>query len=476
VANITANGDVCSVGNGVYTNPANMTVTRNCGTGTGVCTIRATTTPTDIRNNATYGARIDITAGSGDWLSVRGDNWVVDGFLVRLQASRRVVKVTANSGFTFSNNRVEVKPGIGSEALWTLGTNNVVARKNWVHHYPHCVNGGQTYAAGPWGAGATAPSCGSHARCDFDTANGDALLFEGDGSGGVATSGLVVDQNDYGHWQNPMRIHNMMNVTFSRNICTNATNHGCVEADDVSGMIMENNIADIDTAVGCNDEILQSSLYDTYCFSDLIMRNNTSVGHGMGWEQQLNSLEPNPGADSRCNDGIPPEVGDDGTWYDTLRIYNNIVYDGKPWSGAAGITLNTSNSSATPSPCCFSDYNLIFLPSGGDVGIDNSTFYTTFAAWQAHGKDLNGRSVAPQFVSYCNTIGASGCHDYRPASASAPQVNAGMGTTAFPCPAIDYAGNPRNDGLCDIGAFEFGSAGTGTPPANVTGARRTDSH
>jgi hypothetical protein len=473
VANIAASGDVCSVGNGVYTNPASMTASRSCGTGSLVCTIKATTSPTDITNSSTYGARIDLTSGTGDWLTVSGNNWVVDGFLVRMQAQRRFVKAIAATGFTFSNNRVEVKPGFGTEVLWTLGTDNVVVRKNWVHHYPGCINGGETYGSGPWGAGATAPACGSHSRCDFDTTNGDAFLFEGDGTT-AATTGLTFEQNDYGHWQNPMRIHNFVNVTYSRNKCTNATNHGCVEADDVSGMMIENNIADIDTGTSCNDEILQSALFDTYCFSNVTMRNNTSVGHGIGWEQQLDSLEPNPGADRRCADGVLPEVGSDGTWYDTFRVYNNIVYDGKPSSGAAGIVLNTGQSNSSPSPCCFSDYNLIFLPSGGDVGIDGGTFYTTFAAWQAHGKDLNGRSVAPQFVSYCNTFGTAGCHDYRAASATAPQVNAGMGTASLPCPSVDYDGNPRNDGACDIGAFEFQGGTSPTPPATVTGVTRTD--
>jgi len=457
VGRIAADGDVCSVGAGLYTNPPNMTASRSCSPGAGVCTIKSATP---------LGAQLvfDSSGGdTGDWLRVSGNNWVVDGFYAKVNKQKRFTRVTASNGFTWKNNRVEVIPGVGPEILWTSGTNNLVVTGNWVHHFPVCQNGGGIYGG-----------CGTHSRCDFDTTNGDAMLFDGNGTT-TATSGLFFSQNDYGHWQNPVRVHNFVNVTISRNKCTNATNHGCIEADDVQTMVMENNIADIDTSPGCEDEILQSALFDTYCFSDVILRNNTSVGHGRGWEQQLDSLEPNAGADKRCTDGILPEVGSDGTWYDYLRIYNNIIYDGKPSSGAAGITLNSSNSASTPSPCCLSDYNLINTPSGGDVGIDGGVFYTTLSQWQAHGKDVNGKGVAPQFVSYCNTIGAPGCHDYRAASATAPQVNAGMSTSSLPCPAVDYDGNPRTDGRCDIGAHEFqGGGSSGTPPGTVSNLNRTD--
>lgn len=454
---VAADGDVCSAGSGVYTNPPNMTASRSCGTGAGVCTLKSTTP---------LGATLvfDSSGGdTGDWLRVSGNNWVVDGFYAKLNKQKRFTRVTAANGFTWKNNRVEVIPGVGPEVLWTSGTDNVAVIGNWVHHYPGCQNGGGAYGG-----------CGTHSRCDFDTTNGDSMLFDGDGTT-TATTGLTISQNDYGHWQNPLRIHNFVNVVVSRNKCTNATNHGCVEADDVSGLVMENNIADIDTSPGCEDEILQSALFDTYCFSDVILRNNTTVGHGRGWEQQLDDLEPNPGADKRCTDGILPEVGSDGTWYDYLRIYNNIIYDGKPSSGAAGIILNSQYAGSAQTPCCFSDYNLINTPSGGDVGIDGGVFYTTLSQWQGHGKDLNSRGTAPQFVNYCNTIGASGCHDYRAASASAPQVNTGMATASLPCPALDYDGNPRTDGLCDIGAHEFQGGGqSGTPPGTVSNLTRTD--
>lgn len=475
VGSITANGDVCSAGNGVYTDPATIIAARNCGTGAGVCTITSTNP---------LGAQVNLTSGTGELFRVNGDNWVVNGFLVRVQTSRRVTVSYANSGFTWSNNRIEVKPGFGTEILWVRGTDNVTVRGNWAHHYPHCINGGETYPAGPWGAGATAPACGGHSRCDFDTGNGPAWLFEGDGAT-VATRNLTFEQNDYGHWQNPFHIKNYVNFIYRRNKCINATNHGCVEADDVQTILMENNIADIDTGSNCGDEILQSQLFDSYCSTDVIIRNNTSVGHGLGWEQQLVGLAPNGGAYSTCapSEGLLPNVMSDGTAYDYMRVYNNVIYNGKPGSGAAGIVWR-SGQSGNAQPCCYSDYNLINTPSGLKVGMNDSAVYVTLADWQAAPDidgdgifwDRNSSAAPPQFVDYCNTLGAPGCHDYRPSSASAPQVNRGVGTTARPCPADDFDGNPRNDGLCDIGAYEYQGGTSQTPPGNVTNAVRTDKH
>ncbi|HEX6851242.1 MAG TPA: choice-of-anchor Q domain-containing protein [Candidatus Polarisedimenticolaceae bacterium] len=398
---------------------------------------------------------------------ITGDNWVVDGFKVRMNASRRFTHATSNTGVTFQNNRVEVKPGAQEYAFIVQTASNVTVKGNWAHHYPHCINGGETYAAGPWGDGGTAPACGTHSRCDFDTTNSsDIFNISGNGTG-AADSNLVFEENDFGHWQNPVRIRNFTNVTVRRNKCTNATNHGCWEMDDVLGAVIENNIADIDTGPGCSDEILQSSLFDSYCFEDVVIRNNTVVGKGLGWQQQLAVLAPNPGADSRCNDGIAPEVADDGTEYDYFRVYNNIIYDGKP-SGSYGVGLSTSNAAAEPSPCCHSDYNLIHRPSGGTVGSDGSTRYRTLAEWRSHGKDLNGTDAAPQFMNYSAS-------DFRPLNVSAPQVNAGVNNASFPCPANDYFGNPRSDGRCDIGAIELQGGGTSDPsPGTVTNVNRTD--
>jgi hypothetical protein len=478
VAKIAANGDVCSAGDGIYIDPGTIIAARACGTGTGVCTITATNP---------LGARIDVSGGTGEIFRINGNNWVLNGFLVRAQSARQIAVVYASQGFAFTNNRVEVKPGFGSEVLWVRGTDDVLVRGNWVHHYPHCIDGNQTYPAGPWGAGATAPSCGTNARCDFNTLDGPMWLFEGDGTT-IATRNYTFEQNDYGHWQNPFHIKNIVNLIFRRNTCTNATNHGCVEADDVQGILIENNIADIDTGTGCNNEILQSKLYDSYCSTDVIIRNNTSVGHGMGWEQQLVGLASNGGAYSTCstteNGGTPflPNVVADGTAYDYMRVYNNIIYNGKPSSAAGGIIFRSAQS-GTAQPCCYSDYNIINTPSGNRAGGNNSNLYVSLADWQnapdADGDgifwDRNSRSTAPQFVSYCNTIGTPGCHDYHPASASAPQVNAGIGTTARPCPTEDFAGNPRTDGACDIGAHEYQGTTT-SPPPNVTNAVRTDKH
>ena len=434
-------GDTCEAASGVYQDPPPLDASANC----------KPSAPCTLKSSTPLGAVLVVDSEGPPLLSVFGNHWTVDGFLVRMNVQRMFTVVRSERGFAWSNNRVEVRPGVGGEVLLTDGTDDVTVTGNWVHHHPGCQNGGGAY--GP---------CGRHSRCDFDTGNGDAFLFMGDGVK-TPTSGLVFSRNDYGHWQNPLRVRNFAKVLYSRNRCTNATNHGCLEANDVQGLVMENNIADIDTGAGCEDEILQSALFDTYCFADVVLRNNTSVGHGIGWEQQLDCLAPNAGADKACTDGLAPEVGRDGTWYDYLRIYNNIIYDGKPTSGAAGIELNTGQASASPSPCCYSDYNLIHSPAGKKVGIDLGKPFATFAAWQAYGKDVHGVSTAPKFVDYCNTFGTKGCHDYRAASVSAPQVDAGVGTSELPCPADDFDGKPRSDGRCDIGAHEYLKTGGSAP-------------
>jgi hypothetical protein len=436
-------------------NPAQIYATRNCGTGTAVCTIKSTNL---------HGARIDLTAspGSTPVFRIEGDNWVVDGFKARIGVSRRFVHATSDTGVTFQNNRVEFKPGAQEYAFISQAASNVVVKGNWVHHYPHCINGGETYAAGDWGAGGTAPACGTHSRCDFDTTNSSDLINVSGNGTSVADSNLLFEGNNFGHWQNPVRIRNFVNVTIRKNICMNATNHGCWEMDDVRAVLMENNIADIDTGPGCADEILQSSMFDSYCYEDVTIRNNTIVGQNRGWQQMVDSLLGNAGADQRCNDGQLPEVGDDGTYYDHLKIYNNIVFDGKP-TGTMGIWFQPSFGSAD---CCYSNYNLINDPSGGNVGSRGSVRYETLAEWRTVGYDLNSIGTAPQFVNYA-------AHDYRPASGTAPQVNAGQNTAAYPCPTEDFAGNPRPVGACDIGAYEF-QTGSTSPPGTVTNLSRTD--
>ena len=459
-ASIRANGDVCSVGDGTYTNPARpATLSRNCGTGAGVCTVRATNK---------HGAVIELTS-SGDLFVVSGNNWVIDGFKVRMQTNGASVTevLSGVDGFTWSNNRVELKPGYGATPLFVTGTNNVKVQGNWIHTYPHCINGGQSYGAGDWGPGATAPSCGTHSRCDFDTNSADIMLITGNGTT-QANHGLLLEKNDFGHRQNNVRVRNYIDITVRGNICTNATNHGCFEFSDVKDVLIENNIADIDTGALCSDEILQSGLFNSYCYQNVVVRNNTSVGHGMGWHRQLIDIEPNASADARCNDNYLPNVNGDGGSYDNIAIYNNVIYDGKS-SGSAGIMLQGRYSDPSAGSCCYSNYNLFRDPAGRNVGHDSGTTYTTLAEWRSHGFGANSTDAAPQFVSYS-------AHNYRPSLRTAPQVDSGESSAAHPCPSIDFDGNPRSDGRCDMGAFEFQGEGgpTPTPPGDVTNVNRTD--
>jgi len=497
LADITprSNGGTCSLGLGIHTNPA-LVLDGNCGTGAQRCILKATNMPGDITNSSTYSTRLDNnTSATALLIAITGNNWTVSGFYIRNDAAAlsgpRLIYSTASTGTTISENRIEIRPGVRGESLWFNGTSNVTVDHNWMHTFPGCINAGQSYVS-PWtGATVTGDNCGGQNRCDFNTDSGSIILFNGEG---VSSSNLTFTRNDYGHWQNPMRIHNAWTIYYARNKCTNATNHGCLEADDVRGVVMENNIADIDIASNCADEILQSSLFDTYCFDDLVMRNNTSVGHGLGWEQQLDSLAPNAGADARCTDvnGSPgswvvvgPNVGncvpvqsetdpDDvcqggHDWYQHLRIYNNIVYNGKPSSGAAGIYMNMSDRPAVETPpVSIANYNLINLPSGNRAGGDNEVSYVSFASWQAgvgsQPHDVNGLGVAPVFRQYCNTIGSTSCSNYRPPlSGIAPQINAGVNTATLPCPTVDYDNQPRGgasgNGACDIGAFEFQAGG-----------------
>lgn len=464
-------GDTCNIGAGTYTNPSSVVTSTNC----------SASTPCAIRGAPGLASIFVLNqAPAADWIRIANSNWIVDGIYVRVNIGNlRVIHTTGSTGFTLSNSRIEHRPGVAAnEVVWTQGTSNVTVKGNWVHRYPGCQNGGE-----PDGAGGNYGSCGSGNRCDFESAvnTGNMFFFEGKGTTSP-TSNLVFEQNDYGHWRNPMQVTNFYNAVFRRNRCVNATNHGCFDNEDVQKILIENNVADIDTGPGCSDEILQSSLFDTYCSTDVTIRNNTVVGHGIGWEQQLDSLEPNPGAAAACGDAYLPNVGSDGTWYDFMRFYNNVIYDGKSSSGSAGIVFNSGASAASPpaaGPCCFSDYNLINLPSGGRVGSNNSTLYRTIADWRAapdvdgDGQrwDVHSLVSAPEFVSYSG-------HNYRSSQATSPQVDAGVNTSTHPCPADDFDGNTRiGTGACDIGAFEYqAGGGQPTPPGTVPNVIRTDKH
>ncbi len=451
-----AAGDTCTVADGTYTDQAQASASFNC-TSQAPCTIKST--------NPLGAILVFTSSGPASYqILINGNNWVIDGFKVQENYQRGFVQDIGTTGLTFKNNRVEISPYYGESALYVTGTSNVTIQNNWVHHYPGCVNDAVRCASGGYDS------------CDFveDPAGASFLdaEFNINGAGG---SNIVITGNDYGHMRNPMSVRNYTTVTYSRNKCTNATNHGCIEGDDLTGVVMENNIADIDTGPGCTDgsEVYQSSLWDSYCSANVIIRNNTSVGQGLGWAQQLVDLEPNHGAASACGDSAGPNVCANGGCFQSYSIYNNIVYDGANHSGWFGFTGGTAGGLSGTQPRYRTNYNDINDPSGPCIGAYSNSTYCSWSQWQAADidgdgtpEDVNGINSVPQFVSYAG-------HDYHAVSAAAPQVNAGGNSGIYACPSVDYDGNPRNDGQCDIGAFEVQAAAAGdsqapTAPTNLS--------
>jgi hypothetical protein len=455
-----AAGDTCTVADGVYTDPVQAVASLTCTTAA-PCTIKSTNRLGAVLVFTPAGPCCSTSVAA---ISVTGRNWVVDGFKVQANYQRMFVRGTGSTGLTFKNNRVEISPFYGDTALMTTGTSDLTIQNNWVHHFPGCVND------------ATACSSGGYTACDFveDPAGASFLNSEFHVDQGT---NVIFEGNDFGHMRNPTTLRNLTNLTIRKNRCVNATNHGCFFVNDARNVIVENNIGDVDSATSCTDgsEVLQSSLWDTYCAADVTIRNNTVVGRGVGWVQELIDQEPNAGASSSCGDSAAPNVCANGGCYQHMLVYNNIVYDGKRANGAYGLDLSGTAYTGT-APQFRADNNLYYATSGPCIANWQGTARCSMAAWQATDvdgdgvrDDVHGRYIAPQFVNYAG-------HDFKAASSAAPQVNTGVNSTLLPCPLDDFDGNARNDGLCDIGAHELGGGTPPTPPGTVQNLSRTDAH
>ena len=455
-----AAGDTCTVADGVYTDPAQAVASLVCTTAN-PCTIKSTNRLGAVLVFTPAGPCCSTSVGA---ISVTGQNWIIDGFKVQANYERMFVRGTGSTGLTFRNNRVEISPYYGDSVIMTTGTSNVTIQDNWVHHFPGCVNDAFQCASGGYTA------------CDFveDPAGPSFLNSEIHIDGG---SNILFERNDFGHMRNPTTFRNMTNLTIRKNICVNATNHGCFFVNDATNVLVENNVGDIDSSPTCTDgsEVLQSSLWDTYCAANVTIRNNTIVGRAVGWTQQLMDQEPNAGASSACGDTSGPNVCANGGCYQHFVVYNNLVYDGRTANGGYALDLSSTAYTGTV-PRFRADGNMYYNVAGPCIGNWQGTARCSMTTWKATdvdsdgvAEDVNGKYAAPQFVSYTG-------HDFHAASSTAPQVNAGVNTSLLPCPGEDYDGNPRTDGLCDIGAFELGGGTPPNAPATVTNLTRTDRH
>lgn len=485
-----ADGDTCTLATGTYDTAANTalgTTPINCSDGT----------PCTVKSTSNLGAVFTLASGtSGTWFQASRNNWILDGIKVIQNANRILVGVSSSKGITIQNMRVEVNPLVGNE-IFNISmsnqpadaSNNINILNNWVHHYPGCASGPACASAG--GSG--------YDDCDFGAGTNGGRIISVAGSGGTGIHTVVISGNDYGHWRNPGSVRNVTGLTYSKNRCTNATNHGCLELYDVKDILWENNISDIDDAndapagttcpsgmtCSCHDEAghgPQASQIDIYCVENLTARNNIAVGHGVGGEQLFLGIAPevNVSASAPCaTDGIGPSVwGGHGTaWAKNIYAYNNIMYNGNP-SGVACVAVDMLSLDTVTQPNFLSDFNMYDSCSGGKVAytegaatapqtkctFGNGNQCLTFGQWssvdvdgnstlqEVHGLGTGGAGV-PDFKDY-------NAHDYHVYAKSAKQVDIGAsgGTyegVVLSCPTDDFDGNLRTDGLCDIGAYEW---------------------
>ena len=310
-------------------------------------------------------------------------------------------------------------------------------------------------------------------------------------------SNIVVEDSTLSYTRNLMQCYNASNITFRRNKIMMIANHG-FEIHDCSHFLVENNVymQDTDnancTVAGGWPGTDDGRFGDGYCGTDVTYRNNTVVGNGetlgMVWWMARLSHECADGSgqsSAACNDGLGDDPG--GCGWDGLRSYNNVWYDNAGRTSYGAVSLPTTAmhqwSDGPDYPTC-SDYN-----AWGRVRDSNGAAYINgYPSLQAvqsslnlngdsSNDEINGIDLDAAGYQPADIFADYDARDYRPAAGS-PLIDAGANSSTLPCPATDFAGNPRSDGACDIGAFEGAGGGDPPPPPDPldppANLRRTD--
>ena len=213
-------------------------------------------------------------------------------------------------------------------------------------------------------------------------------------------------------------------------IVSNSTAHECYDAGISPQSWVDNTVQ---TNMSFYDNIITNCYYSyetwcatTYTLTNIHYYNNTSISPGDCWS---NTVRQRPDYLNSCHVMIWALTGT----ATNVTILNNI------FSGSCNVAMRLDDNVNKLTV----DYNLFNTTR---VGYTNeSTYYTTLAAWQAAmSQDAHSISADPAFIS---------TSDFRLQSGS-PAIDAGTNTGL----SIDFDGNARPDnGVYDIGAFEFQS-------------------
>lgn len=453
-----ANNDRCIVQAGTYTN---VSVSRNAAGA--MCTVGCS-----IEGSGTV--QINYTAGlsiSHAWDMLNWNNLTIKNFSIHVQSPGISNTLFYMSNCTncyvqdvhvlHANNVNDIR-----SLTWQSSNNTHTIRYSYLPDTPCQMNCGSASQA----CGTTSGNGSS--SCDFACYSDQFTIDGGDTH--------LVESSSWGYGRNPGAIRNARNVTVRKSDFHNCINHSCLQTNEDTGVLYENNVYSEDTTAACQAATAggyASSFVDSYCVTNLTVRYNTFIGHSTGHAYPTAGyvqLQGGSGNDVCVN----PHV------YNNVAIYGNLIYDTTGSGTYSDLTLK-NGAGYTINPPLTTGYNLMSLCTSGNThcvqyGADGDpapgSYYTcgsgTFgwsnATVGGAAQGVGDVCLTPTFVSYTNGTNFAS-NNYRPLNATSPQVNAGSTSAdaTFPCPIEDHDGNPRGgaNGRCDIGAFEFQAAGGG---------------
>jgi parallel beta-helix repeat protein len=285
----------------------------------------------------------------------------------------------------------------------------------------------------------------------FDNASGLEVHY--DGSGIVINSNTIHDNNralDAGRGQGGVNFYYTTGpVTFADNILTNNLGVG-VEIYAASGVTIERN-----TFTGGSDQIETGTDTNKTACANLTIRRNIVYKTTGGAEQRgfilrcaSNSLVANNTLNGLDKFAFDFNGGSYAGSIDNLRVVNNVVVNGRPYSIdfvlPANVVIDYNDVWTTSSSTALYGSQIAYV-----FGHGSTSSWSTFRSWT--GYEAHGLNVDPQLVN-------AGAHDYH------------LQTTS---PVIDRGTNVGEafNGLSpDMGRYESGAtAATATAlPATAT--------
>ena len=317
----------------------------------------------------------------------------------------------------------------------------------------------------------------------------------------VNAVGTVLEDSYFGHDAHFMMVRDTTDFVMRRCIVEHFTEHGIQHEYGSARLLFENNIFRGDTACSYTTQTNTGPrIFDIYAVDDLLVRNNTIVGHGYDWQTPITGYEQqaqclNGGLDTGYDHDFGSGTQDVRICQRTnVRFFNNIIYD-----------IGDSRSASSADFIQFLDSHTVMPGTGGTLDIveqsaiqftnnyyakgpegpeeldhgfvievsvvandpfhcalndGDSEFDYTCAGFHRDGRGCDawdGTKNAGVNSIYDATSGADpdvvfvdyDAQNYIPATDSA-LIDAGNGGQ---CAAHDFFGNPRSS-PCDIGAIE----------------------